>query len=163
MTIVVGNKLPNAPILRVTDSEIETVDLNDVFASRRVAIFGMPGAFTSTCSRAHLPNIISQKEQLMDAGLDEIAILTVNDSFVLRAWGRASGAYEAGLTLLGDAGSAFTKAVGLNFTVPATGFYDRSQRYALVVNDGVVEHFLLEETRSEITTSSADALLKALG
>ena len=99
----------------------------------------------------------------MDAGLDEIAILTVNDSFVLRAWGRASGAYDAGLTMLGDAGSAFTKAVGLNFTVPATGFYDRSQRYALVVNDGVAEHFLLEETRSEITTSSADALLKALG
>lgn len=99
----------------------------------------------------------------MDAGLDEVAILTVNDSFVLRAWGRASGAYEAGLTMLGDAGSTFTKAVGLSFTVPATGFYDRSQRYALVVNDGVVEHFLLEETRSEITTSSADALLKALG
>lgn len=88
MTIVVGNKLPNASILRVTNSEIETVYLNDVFAGRRVAIFGMPGAFTSTCSRAHLPNIISQKEQLMDAGLDEIAILTVNDSFVLRAWAR---------------------------------------------------------------------------
>jgi peroxiredoxin len=160
--IKLGQKLPNTEVLLVTDSKVQTINLRKKLLGRLVAIFGMPGAFTDTCTELHLPNIMQHKEKLLSMGVEEICLLTVNDSFVLRTWGKSAGIFKEGLTLLGDSGSEFTKAVGLNFTVPPIGFHDRSLRYAMLAENGVVKIFLVEETQSKITTSGADSLISAM-
>ena len=122
----------------------------------------MPGAFTDTCSELHVPNILGNKNDLLSTGVEEICILTVNDLFVLKEWGRSKGLFKAGISLIGDAASKCTKDMGLNFTVPVIGFYDRSLRYAMLTEDGVVKQFLMEKSQSEITTSGAEALIEAI-
>ncbi|HBM52064.1 MAG TPA: peroxiredoxin [Deltaproteobacteria bacterium] len=157
-----GQRLPSTEILWVTESDVETINLSHKLSGRRVAIFGMPGAFTDTCSELHVPNILGNKNDLLSTGVEEICILTVNDLFVLKEWGRSKGLFEAGISLIGDAASECSKEMGLNFTVPAIGFYDRSLRYAMLTEDGIVKHFLMEETQSGITTSGAEALIEAI-
>ncbi|MGA0361156.1 MAG: redoxin family protein [bacterium] len=160
--IKIGQRLPSTEVLWVTESNVETINLSQKLTGRRVAIFGMPGAFTDTCSELHVPNILGNKNDLLSIGVEEICILTVNDPFVLKEWGRSKGIFKAGISLIGDATSDCTKSMGLNFTVPAIGLYDRSLRYAMLADDGVVKHFLMEETQSEITTSGAEALIEAI-
>ena len=160
--IKIGKSLPGVEVLWVTQSKVETINLSQKLAGRRVAIFGMPGAFTDTCSELHLPNILVNKKDLLAMGVEEICILTVNDPFVLGAWGRSKGIFKEEIALIGDKASEFTKRMCLNFTVPAIGFYERSLRYAMLTEDGNVKHFLMEETQSEITTSGADALIEAI-
>ena len=106
--------------------------------------------------------MISYKEELGAKGIDEVIILVVNDAFVVREWGKQSGAYAAGLTMIADAGSDFTRLIGMNFTARPTGFYDRSQRYALLSVDNVVSKFLLEEARAQVLSSGANHLLEQL-
>ena len=158
----IGRKLPNSSVLLVTESKIETIDLMDKLVGRCVAIFGMPGAFTDTCTELHIPNILKYKQKLLDLGVEEIFVIVVNDTFVVRRWGYSFDAFNQGITLIADASSEFSKAVGLNFSVPAIGFYDRSLRYAMMSRDGVVEKFLIEKSEDEITTSGADALIEAI-
>ena len=160
--IKIGQSLPGVEVLWVTQSKVETINLSQKLAGRRVAIFGMPGAFTDTCSELHLPNILVNKKDLLAMGVEEICILTVNDPFVLGAWGRSKGIFKEEIALIGDKASEFTKRMCLNFTVPAIGFYERSLRYAMLTEDGNVKHFLMEETQSKITTSGADALIEAI-
>ena len=158
----IGRKLPNSSVLLVTESKIETIDLMDKLVGRCVAIFGMPGAFTDTCTELHIPNILKYKQKLLDLGVEEIFVIVVNDTFVVRRWGYSFDAFNQGITLIADSSSEFSKAVGLNFSVPSIGFYDRSLRYAMMSRDGVVEKFLIEKSKDEITTSGADALVEAI-
>ena len=160
--IKIGQHLPSTEVLWVTESKVETINLSQKLTGRRVAIFGMPGAFTDTCSELHVPNILGNKNDLLSMGVEEICILTVNDLFVLKEWGRTKGILKEEIALVGDAASEFTKGMGLNFRVPAIGFYDRSLRYAMLAEDGVVKHLLMEESQSEIITSGADALTEAI-
>ena len=158
----IGRKLPNSSVLLVTESKIEKIDLMDKLVGRSVAIFGMPGAFTETCTELHIPNILKYKQKLLDLGVEEIFVIVVNDIFVVRRWGYSFDAFNQGITLIADSNSEFSKAVGLNFSVPSIGFYDRSLRYAMMSRDGVVEKFLIEKSKDEITTSGADALVEAI-
>ena len=158
----IGRKLPNSSVLLVTESKIETIDLMDKLVGRCVAIFGMPGAFTDTCTELHIPNILKYKQKLLDLGVEEIFVIVVNDTFVVRRWGYSFDAFNQGITLIADSSSEFSKAVGLNFSVPSIGFYDRSLRYAMMSRDGVVEKFLIEKSEDEITTSGANALIEAI-
>ena len=158
----IGCKLPNSSVLLVRESKIETIDLMDKLVGRSIAIFGMPGAFTETCTELHIPNILKYKQKLLDLGVEEIFVIVVNDALVVRRWGYSFDAFNQGITLIADSGSEFSKAVGLNFSVPSIGFYDRSLRYAMMSRDGVVEKFLIEKSEDEITTSGADALIEAI-
>ena len=158
----IGRKLPNSSVLLVKDFSIETIDLMDKLVGRIVAIFGMPGAFTETCTELHIPNILKYKQKLLGLGVEEIFVIVVNDALVVRRWGYSFDAFNQGITLIADSSSEFSKAVGLNFSVPAIGFYDRSLRYAMMSRDGVVEKFLIEKSEDEITTSGADALVEAI-
>ena len=154
--------MPDTKALIVSQTAQESVKLAGYLARKTVAIFAMPGAFTATCSNSHLPNVIAHKGDLDSRGIDEVIILVVNDAFVVREWGKQSGAYAAGLTMIADSGSDFTKAIGMNFTARGTGFYERSQRYALLAVDYVVTKFLLEEARGQVLSSGANHLLEQL-
>ena len=158
----IGRKLPNSSVLLVTESRIETIDLMDKLVGRSVAIFGMPGAFTETCTDLHIPNILKYKQKLLDLGVEEIFVIVVNDALVVRRWGYSFDAFNQGITLIADSSSEFSKAIGLDFSVPSIGFYDRSLRYAMLSRDGEVEKFLIEKSEAEITTSGADALVEAI-
>ena len=160
--ISVGQKLPDADVMRVTADGQETLHMADYLASKNVAIFAMPGAFTSTCSSSHLPNIIKYRKELFAKSVDDIAILVVNDTFVVREWGKHSGAFDAGLTMIADASAEFTIALGMDFSVPAIGYFNRSQRYALLSKDGIVAEFLLEEARAKVLSSGANHLLERI-
>jgi peroxiredoxin len=138
MTLSVGERLPDATLVRMGDEGPELVELRDLLKGRKVVVFGLPGAFTGPCSTIHLPSFIRTAEDFRARGIDEIVCVAVNDPFVLKAWSDASGAGAAGITLLGDPDAALTKALGMEFTAPPLGLYERSNRYALVVEDGVI-------------------------
>lgn len=161
MTLTIGAKLPEATLLKMGDAGAETVKLSDKLKGRRVVVFGLPGAFTGTCSTAHVPSFIRTADKLAEKGVDEIICVAVNDPFVMKAWGEATGANTAGITMLADADSSFSKAIGMTFDVPHLGFYGRSKRYSLVAEDGVVTQFNPESgTGCEI--SAGEHLLSQL-
>ena len=157
----IGARLPEAALLRMGEGGGETVDLSQRLKGRKVVIFGLPGAFTGTCSTAHLPSFIRTAKGFADKGVDEIICIAVNDPFVMKAWGEATGATAAGVTLLGDADSSFTRAIGMAFDVPHLGFFNRSKRYSLLVEDGVVTRFN-PETGTGCEISAGEHLLAQL-
>jgi peroxiredoxin len=156
MTINVGDKLPSATLVKATENGPEAVNSADYFVGRRVALFAVPGAFTPTCSAKHLPGFIEKAADLKAKGIDEIACTSVNDPFVLGAWSKSAGA--ADVTMLADGNGDFAEALGLSMDGSKFGMGKRSQRYAMVVNDGVVEQ-LHVEAPGEFKVSSADHLL----
>ena len=162
MTISEGAKLPDATLLRIGDAGPTSVSLADKLTGRKVVIFGLPGAYTGTCTSAHVPSFIRTADKFAAKGVDEIICVAVNDPFVMKAWGEATGATAAGITMLGDADASFTKAIGLAFTAPPVGFFDRSKRYALYAEDGVVKVLHIEESRSLCETSGGESLLAAI-
>ncbi|MFN3844351.1 MAG: peroxiredoxin [Paracoccaceae bacterium] len=162
MTISVGDTLPEANLIRLGDSGPESVSLHALTKGRKIALFAVPGAFTPTCHSAHVPSFIRTKDQLKAKGVDEIICVSVNDPFVMKAWGEATGATAAGLTMLADADSSFTNAMGLAFSAPPAGLIERSQRYALFADDGVVKILNLEEATGTCETSGGEALLAAI-
>ena len=127
-----------------------------------MVIFGLPGAYTGTCTTAHVPSFIRTREKLAAKGVDEVICLSVNDAFVMKAWGDSTGAAAAGITMLGDVDAGFTKAIGMNFSVPAIGFFDRSKRYALYAEDGVVKVLHAEENAGQCDISGGEAMLAAI-
>lgn len=160
MSIQVGDKLPQATLVKVTESGPEQVDTTSYFAGRRIALFAVPGAFTPTCSARHLPGFIEKAAELKAKGVDEIACTSVNDAFVMGAWSKSAGA--EGITMLADGNGAFAEAVGLTMDGSKFGMGTRSQRYAMVINDGVVET-LDVEAPGEFKVSSAEHMLEVLG
>lgn len=161
MTIAVGAKIPDATLLRMGDNGAETVQLSDRLKGRKVVIFGLPGAYTGTCSTAHVPSFIRTAKAFADKGVDEIICISVNDPFVMKAWGEATGATAAGITMLGDADASFTRAIGQTFDVPHLGFFNRSKRYSALVEDGVVTKFN-PETGTGCEISAGEYLLAQL-
>lgn len=159
MTISVGDRLPDTTLVRVTEQGPEQVNINDYFAGRTVALFAVPGAFTPTCSAKHLPGFLSKGAELKAKGVDEVACTSVNDAFVMQAWATASGA--ADITMLADGNGDFAKALGLSMDSSRFGMGVRSQRYSMLVKDGVVQQLYVEQP-GEFKVSSAEHLLAGL-
>lgn len=158
MAIQVGERLPNIELQVMGSNGPEKVQTGDLFAGKRVVLFAVPGAFTPTCSAAHLPGFVVDADKLKAKGVDSIICTSVNDTFVMDAWGKAHNAEQ--IVMLADGLAEFAKAVGLTQDRTASQMGIRSQRYAMIVNDGVVEVLNIDEKGLE-TTSSA-AILAAL-
>lgn len=163
MTIAVGSKLPEATLL-MKDAEgvTQPVSMSAKLKGRKVVLFGLPGAFTSTCSSAHVPSFMRVADRLRAKGLDEIICVSVNDPEVMKAWGEVTGAAARGITLLGDADASFTKAIGLDFTHAPSGFFNRSSRYALYAVDGVVKVLNMGRESAACEISGGEAMLEAI-
>ena len=162
MTISVGDKLPQANLLQMGANGDETVALGDKLAGRKVVIFGLPGAFTGTCTTSHVPSFLRVREKLAAKGVDEVICISVNDPFVMKAWGESTGATAGGITFLADADSSFTKAIGQEFSVPHLGFADRCKRFALYAEDGVVKVLNQGQETSACEISGGEAMLDAI-
>jgi peroxiredoxin len=159
MTIQVGDRLPDVPLTIATADGLKPTTTSDFFNGKRVALFAVPGAFTPTCSARHLPSYVDKAEELKRQGVDEIACIAVNDPFVMAAWGQRDG--SADITMLADGNGDFTKAIGLTMDGSKFGLGERSQRYSMIVKDGVVEQ-LNVEAPGEYRASSAENMLDQL-
>ena len=162
MTISQGATLPDATLVQLGDNGPEAVSIADKTKGRKVVIFAVPGAFTPTCHSAHVPSFVRTKDQFDAKGVDEIICVSVNDPFVMKAWGEATGATAAGLTMLSDAQSEFTKAIGMDFDAPPAGLIARSKRYAMLVEDGTVTLLHEEENPGACEVSAGEGLLAAM-
>ena len=162
MTIAVGDTVPNATLSRIGENGPEAVELGDKLKGRKVVLFGLPGAYTGTCTSAHVPSFMRTKGDFDAKGVDEIICVSVNDPFVMDAWGKSTGAADAGITMLADPASEYTKAVGLEFSAPPVGFFDRSSRYAMYIEDGVLKILHREEGPGVCELSGGEAMLAAI-
>jgi glutaredoxin/glutathione-dependent peroxiredoxin len=159
MTIQAGDRLPDVPLTIATAEGPKPTTSGEYFAGKRVALFAVPGAFTPTCSARHLPSYVDKAGDLKSQGVDEIACISVNDPFVMAAWGQRDGSED--IVMLADGNGAFSDAVGLSFDGSKFGMGKRSQRYSMIVNDGVVEQ-LNVEAPGEYRASSAEYMLDQL-
>ncbi len=154
--IGIGDRVPGATLLEKTDDGPQRVDLDGLLNGRKVMLFGLPGAFTPTCSSAHLPSFIRTADDFRAQGVDEIVCVSVNDIHVMRLWGEQVGAQAAGIRMLADGDGALARAMGLAWSNPDVGFHDRFRRFAMLVEDGVVTAFHLDEMGvCAITTGEA--------
>lgn len=160
MTIKVGDKLPAATFSAGTPDGPKPMSVDDVFAGKKVALFAVPGAFTPTCSARHLPGFKDHVADFKAKGVDTIACLSVNDAFVMKAWGESQDVGET-ILMLGDGNGDFTKAIGLEMDGSKFGMGTRSQRYSMIVEDGVVKE-LNVEAPGEFKVSAADYMLAQL-
>ena len=159
MTINIGDRLPDVPLTLATSEGPQQTSTSDYFAGKRVALFAVPGAFTPTCSARHLPSYVEKAQELKAQGIDEIACISVNDPFVMSAWNERDGSSD--ITMLADGNGAFAEATGLVMDGSKFGMGRRSQRYSMIVNDGVVEQ-LNVEAPGEYRASSAEHMLDQL-
>ncbi|MBY0299816.1 MAG: peroxiredoxin [Methylobacterium sp.] len=160
MTIQVGDHLPQATFRVMTPDGPAAKTTDDVFKGRRVVLVAVPGAFTPTCHRNHLPGYVAKRQEILGRGIDAIAVTSVNDVFVLDAWSKQTGA--EGIEFLADGNGDFAKAIGLDMDGTGFGLGVRSKRYAMLVDDGVVRALNVEDSPSKAEVSSAEALLKSL-
>lgn len=156
--IQVGDKIPDVTVSIAGAEGPQNVSTAELFGGKKVVMFALPGAFTPTCSAAHLPGYVVKADELKEKGADMIACLSVNDSFVMQAWGEAQNAEQ--ITMIGDGGGAFTSAVGLELDTADFGGV-RSQRYAMIVDDGTVTALNVEAPQA-FEVSSAEAMLEAM-
>jgi len=159
MTIQVGDRLPDVSLTIATADGPKPTTSGEFFGGKRVALFAVPGAFTPTCSARHLPSYVEKAADLRGKGVDEIACISVNDPFVMSAWGQRDGSED--ITMLADGNGEFAEATGLAMDGSKFGMGKRSQRYSMIVNDGVVEQ-LNVEAPGEYRASSAEYMLDQL-
>ena len=160
MTIQKGDHLPSASFKQLTATGVVDVSTDALLKGKKVALFGLPGAYTPVCSASHLPGYIENAAKLRAAGFDAIACASVNDPFVMDAWGKATGADDK-VMMLADADGAFTRAIGLVIDLPAFGLSGRSERYSMVVEDGVLSRLEVEKSVLDHVGSSAVCMLGA--
>ncbi|MEL6830160.1 MAG: peroxiredoxin [Pseudomonadota bacterium] len=160
MAIKVGDKLPEATFMEMTEKGPEPVSSADVFSGKKIALFAVPGAYTPTCSAKHLPGFVEKEGELKSKGIDEIVCTSVNDVFVMGAWG-ASNDVSDKVRMLADGNGGFAEALGLELDASGFGMGKRSQRYSMIVDDGVVKE-LNVESGPGFEVSSADYLLNQL-
>lgn len=160
MAIKVGDKLPDATFMEMTADGPAPRTTSDIFAGKTVALFAVPGAFTPTCSAKHLPGFIEKASELKGKGVDDIVCTSVNDVFVMKAWGDAAGTGDQ-VRMLADGNGAFAQALGLELDASGFGMGKRSQRYSMVVKDGTVSELNVEDG-PEFKVSSADYMLAQL-
>ena len=161
MTIAVGDKLPAATFKEKTADGPVEVTTDQLFAGKRVVLFAVPGAFTPTCSLNHLPGYLENRDAILARGIDDIAVVSVNDLHVMGAWATASGGMGK-INFLSDWNAAFTKALGMDIDLSAGTLGVRSKRYSMLVEDGVVKSLNLEESPGQATVSGAAAMLEQL-
>lgn len=159
MSIQVGDRLPEIPLQRIRDG-VEIVDTPTLFDGKKVVLFAVPGAFTPTCSEKHLPGYVEHFDRFRARGI-QVICLSVNDPFVMQAWGKSRNVPEA-LEMLADGNGDFTKAMGLQLDASAYGMGLRAKRFALYAEDGVVKK-LFVEAPGEFKVSSAEYMLEQLG
>ena len=159
MAISVGDKLPDVKLVKATPEGPEAVQSSEYFAGKKVALFAVPGAFTPTCSAKHLPGYVEKMDELKAAGVGEVACTSVNDAFVLGAWSKSNNAGD--IAMLADGNAEFAAALGLDADFAGFGMGTRSQRYSMIVNDGVVEQINVEAP-GDFSVSSAEHLLEQL-
>ncbi|PRD45722.1 peroxiredoxin [Phyllobacterium phragmitis] len=161
MTIKVGDKLPAATFKVKTTDGIKDITTDELFGGKKVVLFGVPGAFTPTCSLNHLPGYLENHEAILSRGVDQIAVVAVNDPHVMGAWAQSTGG-EGKILYLSDGNGTFTKTAGLDIDLSAAALGIRSKRYSAIVEDGVVKALNIEETPGQAATSSAAELLTQL-
>ncbi|GGE34712.1 peroxiredoxin [Agaricicola taiwanensis] len=162
MTIKIGDRLPDATFTVMTADGPAPKTTNDIFSGRKVVLFAVPGAFTPTCHRNHMPGFVNNADAIKAKGVDAIAVTAVNDVFVMNAWAEACGG-KGSIEFLADGSGAFAKALGLSMDLSERGLGLRSKRYAMVVEDGAVTHLGLDETPGKVESASAEQVLSALG
>lgn len=160
MTIQVGDKIPAMDLTTMTADGPGPVSTAEYFAGRKIAVFAVPGAFTPTCSAKHLPGFVEKADELKAKGIDEIACFSVNDVFVMNAWGESSGA-AGKVTMLADGNAAFAKALGLEADFTGFGMGIRSQRFSMIVDNGTVSQLNVEEPGA-FNASSAEYMLNQI-
>ena len=160
MALSVGDTIPNVKLMTMTGEGLKPVQSGEVLGRGKVVLFAVPGAFTPTCSDHHLPGFVLQADEILAKGVDRIACVAVNDAFVMNAWGNAQGTGDKVL-MLSDGNGEFTAAVGLQLDGSGFGLGTRSQRYAAILQDGVVQDIFVEPDTG-VSVSGADQVLKAL-
>jgi len=159
--IKVGDKLPEATFIVMTESGPSPRTTTEAFSGRKVALFAVPGAFTPTCHNNHLPGFLANADALKAKGVDAIACVSVNDVFVLDAWAKSTGAQDK-IEFLADGSAVFAKALGLELDGTERGLGIRSKRYAMLVDDGVVKVLNIDDVPSNAEVSGAEALLQQI-
>ena len=160
MPIKVGDRLPNATFTVMTAEGPKPKTTDEIFKGKKVVLFAVPGAFTPTCHKNHLPGFVKNAGVIKDKGISTIAVTGVNDVFVMDAWKKASAADK--VDFLADGNGEFAKAIDLTFDGSGNGLGTRSKRYAMLVDDGVVKKLNIEEAPGKVEVSGGDALLKQL-
>ncbi len=159
MAISEGDRIPEVTLKIMGEKGPQDITTQEIFGGKKVVLFAVPGAFTPTCSAAHLPGFVANADEIKAKGVDTIACVAVNDAFVMDCWGKEKNADE--ILMLSDWNAEFTQALGLAMDASAFGLGIRSQRYAMVVDDGVVQKLAVEEG-GKLEVSSAEAMLEAL-
>lgn len=159
MSIQAGQKIPNATLSTMTENGPTPISTQEIFAGKKVVLFSVPGAFTPTCSARHLPGYVEEAEEILAKGVDTIACMAVNDVFVMNAWGKSAHADH--ILMLADGNGDFTRALGLELDATSFGMGQRSQRFALIADDGVVRELFVEQP-GEFRVSSAEHVLSKL-
>jgi peroxiredoxin len=159
MPIKVGDKLPNATFRVMTAEGPKPKTTDEVFKGKKVALFGVPGAFTPTCSNLHMPSFLNNIDAFKGKGVDTVAVTAINDAFVMEAWKKASGA-EGKIDFLADGNGEFAKGIDLAFDGAAAGLGTRVKRFSMLVDDGVVKAVHVEDAPGKCELTSGDALLK---
>ncbi|MDI6026638.1 peroxiredoxin [Corticibacterium sp. UT-5YL-CI-8] len=161
MTIEIGDTLPAATFKTMTPDGSKVLSTADIFSGKKVVLFGVPGAFTPTCSNNHLPGYLENHDAILARGVDTIAVVAVNDQFVMQAWARFTGG-EGKILFLADGSAEFAKATGLDLDATAGGMGIRSKRFSMIVDDGKVTALNIEDTPGQAVTSGAATLLEQL-
>ena len=156
----VGDKIPSAKLMQMTKDGPRPLTTEELFNGKKVVLFALPGAFTPTCSAKHVPGFVQQAESIKAKGVDTIACVSVNDAFVMNAWGKDQNAGDK-VMMLGDGGAEFTNAMGLSMDLTKNGMGVRSQRYAMIVQDGVIKDLFVEKPGA-FEASTAENVLKHL-
>jgi len=159
MSIKAGDRIPAATFTVMTETGPKPLTTDELFGGKKVVLFSVPGAFTPTCSAKHLPGFVDHADEILDRGVDTIACVAVNDVFVMNAWGKSANANK--IRMLADGNGEFAHAVGLELDASGFGMGNRSQRFALIVDDGVVSQALVEAP-GEFKVSSAEHVLSLL-
>jgi peroxiredoxin len=160
MTIKVGDKVPSATLMQMKGGAPQPLKTDDLFSGKKVVVFALPGAFTPTCSAKHLPGFVTKAEDIRSKGVDTIACISVNDAFVMGAWGEQQGAGEKVL-MLADGNGDFTRALGLEMDASKFGMGKRSQRFSMLVDNGVVAQLNVEEPGA-FSVSSAEHIIQQI-
>ncbi|MEQ9639214.1 MAG: peroxiredoxin [Alphaproteobacteria bacterium] len=161
MAISVGDKVPSGGFMTMTAEGPKPVSSDELFKGKKVVLFGLPGAFTPTCSAKHVPGYVQSAEALKAKGVDTIACMSVNDAFVMGAWGKEQGAGDK-VMMLADGSADYAKALGLDLDLTARGMGVRATRFSMLVEDGTVKAINVEPNPGEAEASGAEAMLKSL-
>ena len=159
MTIQVGDKMPDGQLMTMTDDGPQAISTGELFARKKIVLFGLPGAFTPTCSAKHVPGYVQNADALKAKGVDAIACMSVNDAFVMGAWGQNQNAGDK-VMMLADGSAEYTDQLGLTLDLSARGMGKRCTRFSMLVDDGVVKSLNIEDNPGEAAASGAETMLE---